>query len=106
MNYQYYIADVFTHEVFNGAQIAVFPNADGLGEDRMRKIANELNLWETLLYIPRPRRRADGCSRTYVLWYGIGQSFAHGHEKPAQFQASAIGISTLPPPCWCHKLPS
>ncbi|WP_020562217.1 PhzF family phenazine biosynthesis protein [Methylosarcina fibrata] len=48
MNYQYYIADVFTHEVFNGAQIAVFPNADGLGEDRMRKIANELNLWETV----------------------------------------------------------
>lgn len=48
MNYQYYIADVFTHKVFNGAQIAVFPNADGLGEDKMQKIANELNLWETV----------------------------------------------------------
>jgi trans-2,3-dihydro-3-hydroxyanthranilate isomerase len=48
MNYQYYIADVFTREVFNGAQIAVFPNADGLADEQMRKIANELNLWETV----------------------------------------------------------
>jgi trans-2,3-dihydro-3-hydroxyanthranilate isomerase len=48
MNYQYYIADVFTNKVFNGAQIAVFPNADGLGDDKMQKIANELNLWETV----------------------------------------------------------
>lgn len=48
MDYQYYIADVFTREVFNGAQIAVFPNADGLGDEQMQKIANELNLWETV----------------------------------------------------------
>jgi trans-2,3-dihydro-3-hydroxyanthranilate isomerase len=48
MNYQYYIADVFTREAFNGAQIAVFPNADGLGDEQMQKIANELNLWETV----------------------------------------------------------
>jgi len=48
MKYQYYIADVFTRQVFNGAQIAVFPNADGLGDIQMQKIANELNLWETV----------------------------------------------------------
>ncbi|WP_024298512.1 PhzF family phenazine biosynthesis protein [Methylomicrobium lacus] len=48
MKYQYYIADVFTRQVFNGAQIAVFPNADGLGDVEMQKIANELNLWETV----------------------------------------------------------
>ncbi|MGZ8145028.1 MAG: PhzF family phenazine biosynthesis protein, partial [Methylosarcina sp.] len=48
MNHQYYIADVFTHEVFNGAQIAVFPHADGLSDETMQKIANELNLWETV----------------------------------------------------------
>ncbi|MEC4750648.1 PhzF family phenazine biosynthesis protein [Methylomicrobium sp. Wu6] len=48
MKYQYYIADVFTRQVFNGAQIAVFPNADGLGDEQMQKIANELNLWETV----------------------------------------------------------
>jgi trans-2,3-dihydro-3-hydroxyanthranilate isomerase len=48
MNLQYYIADVFTHEIFNGAQIAVFPNGDGLSDEQMQKIANELNLWETV----------------------------------------------------------
>ncbi len=48
MNHQYYIADVFTRQVFNGAQIAVFPNADGLSDEQMQKLANELNLWETV----------------------------------------------------------
>jgi trans-2,3-dihydro-3-hydroxyanthranilate isomerase len=48
MKHQYYIADVFTREVYNGAQIAVFPNADGLSDEAMQKIANELNLWETV----------------------------------------------------------
>lgn len=48
MNRQYYIADVFTRDIFNGAQIAVFPNGDGLSDEQMQKIANELNLWETV----------------------------------------------------------
>lgn len=52
MNYRYYIADVFTREVFNGAQIAVFPNAEGLDDVRMQKIANELSLWETVFVFP------------------------------------------------------
>ncbi|WP_150048216.1 MULTISPECIES: PhzF family phenazine biosynthesis protein [Methylomonas] len=48
MNYQYYIADVFTDRIFNGAQIAVFPAADGLDGDTMARIARELNLSETV----------------------------------------------------------
>lgn len=44
----YYIADVFAKEVFNGAQIAVFPNADHLSTDYMQVIAQELNLSETV----------------------------------------------------------
>lgn len=48
MKYQYYIADVFTRQIFNGAQIAVFPHADGMSDEQMQKIANELNLWETV----------------------------------------------------------
>lgn len=51
MNYNYYIIDVFTREVFNGAQIGVFPNADGLSDRQMQKIANELNLWETVFVL-------------------------------------------------------
>ena len=48
MNYVYFIADVFTNQIFNGAQIAVFPNADGLDELRMQLIAREMNLSETV----------------------------------------------------------
>ena len=48
MNYTYYIADVFTKTVFNGAQVAVFPEAEGLSAQQMSLIAKELNLTETV----------------------------------------------------------
>lgn len=48
MNTNYYIADVFTDRLFNGAQIAVFPNADGLSRQQMTDVARELNLTETV----------------------------------------------------------
>lgn len=48
MNYNYYIADVFTRQIFNGAQIAVFPKADGLTDQQMKLVARELNLTETV----------------------------------------------------------
>lgn len=48
MKYRYYIADVFTNRIFNGAQIAVVPNADGLNAENMAKIAREFNLSETV----------------------------------------------------------
>lgn len=47
MQYKYYIADVFTNKPFNGAQITVFPNAEGLGKIQMQILARELNLSET-----------------------------------------------------------
>jgi trans-2,3-dihydro-3-hydroxyanthranilate isomerase len=48
MKYNYYIADVFTTEIFSGAQIAGFPNAKGLNNSQMQLIARELNLSETV----------------------------------------------------------
>lgn len=48
MDYKYYIADVFTNRIFQGAQIAVFPNAKGLEKDMMQRIAKEMNLSETV----------------------------------------------------------
>jgi trans-2,3-dihydro-3-hydroxyanthranilate isomerase len=48
MKIDYYIADVFTTQLFNGAQIAVFPNADGLSDTTMKLLARELNLSETV----------------------------------------------------------
>ncbi|MCH9698513.1 MAG: PhzF family phenazine biosynthesis protein [Gammaproteobacteria bacterium] len=47
MHKKYYTADVFTRELFSGAQIAVFPNAGNLSQSKMQQIAQELNLSET-----------------------------------------------------------
>ncbi len=48
MNYTYYISDVFTNQIFNGAQVAVFPEANNLSKLQMSLIASELNLTETV----------------------------------------------------------
>ena len=47
MNTTYYTLDVFTDEIFQGAQVAVFPQAEGLPEEQLSRIARELNLSET-----------------------------------------------------------
>lgn len=59
MNFNYYIVDVFTRKQFNGAQIAVFPKADGLSDETMALIARELNLSETVFIFSG----ADGVNR-------------------------------------------
>lgn len=48
MNYSYNIVDVFTESAFNGAQLAVFLEAEGLDDRQMQLIATELNLTETV----------------------------------------------------------
>ena len=52
MKHTYYTADVFTNTVFQGAQIAVFPEADKLPEALLPLIASELNLSETVFVTP------------------------------------------------------
>jgi len=47
MNPTYYTLDVFTDKIFQGAQIAVFPNAEAIPEEKLGSIARELNLSET-----------------------------------------------------------
>jgi trans-2,3-dihydro-3-hydroxyanthranilate isomerase len=48
VNYFYYIVDVFTRSAFDGAPLAVFPEAAGLNAAQMQKIAEELNLSESV----------------------------------------------------------
>ncbi|MDQ1362431.1 MAG: trans-2,3-dihydro-3-hydroxyanthranilate isomerase [Pseudomonadota bacterium] len=45
---QYFIIDAFTRQKFEGAQIAVFPDAGSLNEKQMQRLAGELNLSETV----------------------------------------------------------
>jgi trans-2,3-dihydro-3-hydroxyanthranilate isomerase len=53
MEANYFILDVFTDVPFGGNQLAVFPDAASIPEDKLQVIANELNLSETVfLYAP------------------------------------------------------
>ncbi len=48
MDYKFYVIDVFTDKQFEGNQLAVFPIAEGLGDESMQKIAKEFNYSETV----------------------------------------------------------
>lgn len=51
-NYRFIQLDVFTSEPFTGNALAVFPEAEGLTDDQMMKIAREMNLSETVYVLP------------------------------------------------------
>ena len=57
--YRFIQADVFTEVVFGGNPVAVFPNAEGLSDDEMQKIAREMNLSETAFVLPPTDSNAD-----------------------------------------------
>jgi len=49
---KFYQADVFTSQPFGGNPVAVFPDANGLTDDQLQKIAREMNLSETVFVFP------------------------------------------------------
>ena len=54
-SYRYRVVDVFTERPLEGNALAVFPDASGLDDTTMRKIARELNLSETTFLSPATR---------------------------------------------------
>lgn len=54
-NYRFIQLDVFTEEPFAGNSLAVFPEAEGLTDEQMMKIAREMNLSETV-FVLKPNR--------------------------------------------------
>lgn len=48
MEFQFFTLDVFAQRKFEGNQLAVIPNAEGLDGDQMQKIAQEFNYSETV----------------------------------------------------------
>jgi trans-2,3-dihydro-3-hydroxyanthranilate isomerase len=65
MKYNYYIADVFTKQIFSGAQIAVFPNAEGLSQQQMQLVARELNLSETVFVFHPDKQTTNRVMRIF-----------------------------------------
>ncbi len=62
MRYQFYTADVFTDHIFGGNPLAVFPKASGLSTEQMQRVAQELNLSETVFVT-----EANPETNTYTL---------------------------------------
>ena len=54
-SYRYLVVDVFTERPLEGNALAVFPDASGLDDATMQKIAREMNLSETTFIGPATR---------------------------------------------------
>jgi trans-2,3-dihydro-3-hydroxyanthranilate isomerase len=69
------IADVFTSKPLEGNQLGVFLDGRGLATDHMRRVARELNLSETVFFLPP---QADGDARIRIFTPASELPFA-GH---------------------------
>lgn len=74
--YRYRLVDVFTRVPLEGNPLAVFPDASGLDEATMQRIARELNLSETTFVLPSGR--ADCVARVRIFTPSFELAFA-GH---------------------------
>jgi len=93
MNFKYFIADVFTKQIFSGAQIAVFPNAKGLSPQQMQLIARELNLSETV-FVFHPDSRSS--TRVMRIFSPLAEIDFAGHPVIATaFVLGSIGAIDL-----------
>jgi trans-2,3-dihydro-3-hydroxyanthranilate isomerase len=60
MSYDFSLVDVFTDRPFGGNQLAVFPDAAGIGDATMQRLAREFNFSETTFVLP-PRDPSCTC---------------------------------------------
>ncbi len=67
-NYRFVQLDVFTAQPFAGNPLAVFPEAEGLSDEQMLKIAREMNLSETVFVLnPQKSPTAGELSKNKIL---------------------------------------
>lgn len=66
--YNFIQLDVFTTEPFAGNPLAVFPEAEGLSDEQMMKIAREMNLSETVFVLkPEDSKRQTEASKQQTV---------------------------------------
>ncbi|BCX88047.1 trans-2,3-dihydro-3-hydroxyanthranilate isomerase [Methylomarinovum tepidoasis] len=105
----YYIADAFTSQPFSGAQIGVFPNAEGINERQMLQLAGELNLPQTIFLQPggeeatwrarifNPRREMNFAAQAIVAaGYVLDHIGSVGYEDDSSTCSIATRRGVLP----------
>ena len=93
---KFYQADVFTNRVFGGNPVAVVPEAAGLADWEMQKIAREMNLSETVFVLPPTAPGADVRLRFFTPTQEI--PFAGHPVLGAVYVLAHIGRITIQEP--------
>jgi trans-2,3-dihydro-3-hydroxyanthranilate isomerase len=100
---RYLIADVFTATPLEGNQLAVFPDGRGLGSDVMQRTARELNLSETVFFLPaddaadvRMRIFTPAAELSFAGHPVLGSAFVLGEALDARAVALETGVGTVP----------
>jgi trans-2,3-dihydro-3-hydroxyanthranilate isomerase len=70
------VVDVFTERPLEGNPLAVFPDASGMDDGTMQKIARELNLSETTFVVPSTRA---GCAARVRIFTPTREMVFAGH---------------------------
>ncbi len=65
-SYRYRVVDVFTEVPLEGNALAVFPEASGLDDTTMQRVARELNLSETVFVLPPEREDCAAALRIFT----------------------------------------
>ena len=102
-SYRYFVVDVFTNQPFEGNSLAVFPDASGLDDDAMQRIARELNLSETTFVFPATRSDCVANVRIFtpakeLIFAGIstGKCFLH-YERGGRGRSYYVVVFTTGP---------
>ncbi|MEX2178881.1 MAG: PhzF family phenazine biosynthesis protein [Gemmatimonadaceae bacterium] len=89
----FYTADVFTRERFGGNPLAVFPDATGLPNELLPRIAREFNLSETVFVLPPADPRHT--RRMRIFTPGAELPFAGHPTVGTAFVLATIGAIPL-----------
>src|SRR5215217_276861 len=93
-DYRFLQFDVFTDRSFCGNPLAVFPDAEGIPDDQMGKIAREMNLSETVFVL---KSEADEALRRLRIFTPAREIPFAGHPIVGTWAALAgLGVVPLP----------
>src|SRR5687767_3403703 len=94
--YRFLQLDVFTDRAFSGNPLAVFPEAEGLSDEVMLKIAREMNLSETV-FVLKPDAQNDKVLRRLRIFTPAREIPFGGHPIVGTWTALALeGIVPVP----------
>lgn len=92
--YDFLQLDVFTDRAFAGNPLAVFPEAEGLADEEMQKIAREMNLSETVFVLPS---QAENALRRLRIFTPASELPMAGHPVVGTWNALAReGVVPVP----------